>query len=73
MMTPHLDAASARGRAFLGTRHAIMASSSWVVFALLLYARLVFGLKGRRAAVLTLAAFGLSLFVVLLSALRIMG
>ncbi|MBT9555482.1 MAG: cytochrome c biogenesis protein CcsA [Myxococcales bacterium] len=63
----------ARGDSGAVTRHAIMASSSWVVFALLLYARLVFGLKGRRAAVLTLAAFGLSLFVVLLSALRIMG
>jgi enoyl-[acyl-carrier protein] reductase II len=29
--TPHLDAASARGRAFLGTRHAIMAGAmTWV-------------------------------------------
>jgi enoyl-[acyl-carrier protein] reductase II len=31
MMTPNLDAASARGRAFLGTRHAIMAGAmTWV-------------------------------------------
>lgn len=55
------------------TRHAVMAASSWVLFALVLYARVAFGLKGRRAAIITLAAFGMSLFVVLLSALRITG
>ncbi len=63
----------ARGNAEAVTRHAIMASASWVLFGLVLYARLAFGLKGRRAALLTLSAFGCSLFVVLLSTLRVSG
>ena len=61
----------ARIDAALVTRHAIMAGSSWVVFAMLMWARLVLGLKGRRAAIMTWASFGLALFVVLLSALRL--
>lgn len=63
----------ARGSGQALTRHAVMASASWILFGLVLYARLAFGLKGRRAAMLTLAAFGCSLFVVLLSTLRVVG
>ncbi|MFT5430493.1 MAG: ABC-type uncharacterized transport system permease subunit [Myxococcota bacterium] len=53
------------------TRHLIMAAFSWVLYALLIHARISLGLKGRRAALITLAAFASSLFVVLLSVLRI--
>ncbi|MFT7624216.1 MAG: ABC-type uncharacterized transport system permease subunit [Myxococcota bacterium] len=52
------------------TRHFIMASFSWALYAVTLHARLVIGLQGRRAAVLTLTAFVTALFVVVLSILR---
>ena len=52
------------------TRHLIMASFSWVLYAFLIHARVTVGLRGRKAALLTLAAFASALFVVLLSALR---
>ncbi len=55
------------------TRHFVMATFSWVLYAVTLHARLVTGLQGRRAALLTLAAFVSALFVVLLSALRMGG
>lgn len=52
------------------TRHFIMATFSWILYAATLHARVVVGLKGRRAAILTLAAFVSALFVVLLAVLR---
>ena len=52
------------------SRHLIMASVSWVLYAMTLYARVLLGWKGRRAALLTLSAFFTALFVVLLSLLR---
>lgn len=55
------------------TRHFIMALFSWVLYAVTLHARVVIKLKGRRAAILTLAAFVSALFVALLSILRIGG
>ena len=53
------------------SRHFIMATFSWVLYAVTLHARLTMGLQGRRAALLTLAAFVSALFVVSLSALRL--
>jgi ABC-type uncharacterized transport system permease subunit len=52
------------------TRHLIMATFSWVLYALLVHARVAAGLRGRKASILTLAAFASALFVVFLSALR---
>jgi len=60
----------ARSAAPTVTRHLIMASFSWLLYALLVHARITTGLRGRRAAVLTLSAFASALFVVFLSALR---
>ncbi len=55
------------------SRHFVMATFSWVLYAITLHARLVVGLAGRRAAVLTLSAFVSALFVVILSVLRLGG
>ncbi len=52
------------------TRHFIMAAFSWLLYAVTIHARVVIGLKGRKAAMLTLAAFLSALFVALLSILR---
>lgn len=54
-------------------RHQVMATVSWILYAATLHARLSIGLQGRRAAVLTLAAFVTALFVVVLSVLRLGG
>ena len=53
------------------SRHFVMATFSWAIYAATLQARVGFGWKGRRAALLTLVAFLSALFVVLLSALRL--
>jgi len=55
------------------TRHLIMAGFSWLLYGATLYARIVRGWQGRRAALLTLLAFASVLFVIFLSILRTGG
>ena len=54
-------------------RHIVMAGLSWALYAGTLYARLAIGWRGRRAAMITLGAYASTLFVVLLSILRVGG